>query len=125
MRQANNWLDEQTRAVIIQFNVFNPNFNVYCAVQLIMEYLPCGKVLTSARYDGLKLSMYETTADKLYGILDAVLVILLGYFIFQQVGSAQSVHDMLPLVCYPSCPAVLYLHGFSLHGFSLQCWLCL
>eukprot|EP00947_MAST-08B_sp_MAST-8B-sp1_P004087 g4087.t1 len=83
--RANKWLDEQTRAVVVQYNVFNPNYNVYCAVKQVLEYLPCGKVITSSRYDVLKLAMYESTGDKLYGILDAVLMLLSGYFVWMQV----------------------------------------
>ncbi len=69
----------------MQYNVFNPNYNVYCAVKQVLEYLPCGKVITSSRYDVLKLAMYESTGDKLYGILDAVLMLLSGYFVWMQV----------------------------------------
>ena len=70
--------------MIVEYNVFNPNYNLYCSVKQILEYLPCGKIITSARFDVAQLAMYEQTQDKFYGLLDAILFGLLGYFIFMQ-----------------------------------------
>lgn len=70
--------------MIVEYNVFNPNYNMYCSVKQVLEYLPCGKIITSARFDVAQLAMYEQTQDKFYGLLDAILFILLGYFIFMQ-----------------------------------------
>ena len=36
------WLDQQTRAVIIQFNLYNPNVALFTSVTLLVEFLPDG-----------------------------------------------------------------------------------
>ena len=79
----------------MEYNVFNPNYNLYCAVKQVMEYLPCGKIIASTRFDVAQLAMYEATSDKFYGLLDALLFVLLTYFILMQVRGSFSVQPCL------------------------------
>ena len=41
-----DWLDRATRAVIVDFTVYNPNTNVYGTVLVVTEFLPVGGVAT-------------------------------------------------------------------------------
>ena len=36
--QAHSWVDTMTRAVIIEFTVFNPNVNLFSVVSLVIEF---------------------------------------------------------------------------------------
>jgi hypothetical protein len=50
-----SWLDVQTRAVIIQLSLYNPNVNLFIYVTILAEFLPTSGVLTSASIEPLSL----------------------------------------------------------------------
>jgi hypothetical protein len=47
--EENNWLDKQTRAVFVEFNVYNPNVNLFTYCYLLIEFLPTGSLVVSSR----------------------------------------------------------------------------
>ena len=53
--QINNRIDRQTRAVKVEFSIFNPNINLICVAEIIVEFLPSGSILTSSRFDPINL----------------------------------------------------------------------
>jgi hypothetical protein len=38
------WLDERTRAMFVHFSVYNANFNLYAACNLIFRFSPGGVI---------------------------------------------------------------------------------
>jgi hypothetical protein len=68
--QMNSWIDRQTRAVIVEFSIFNPNTNLIIAAQIVVEFLPTGAILTSARFDPInifiKLSLFQVICHIAY-----------------------------------------------------------
>ena len=50
-----NWIDRQTRAVFVEFSVYNPNINLVMVSTIIVEFLSSGSILTTARFDPLNL----------------------------------------------------------------------
>lgn len=53
--EENNWIDNFTRAVIIEFSAYNPNLNVYCYCYILFEILPTGNFINSAFFRPLIL----------------------------------------------------------------------
>ena len=53
--QEMNWIDRQTRAVLAEFSVYNPNMNLIMVSTILVEFLPSGSILTLARFDPLNL----------------------------------------------------------------------
>jgi hypothetical protein len=49
------WIDRQTRAVFVEFSSFNPNINLIMISTILVEFLPYGDILTTARFDPLNL----------------------------------------------------------------------
>lgn len=47
------WIDRQTRAILIQMNLYNPNIPLFTSVALIVEILPSSGVYPSARIEPL------------------------------------------------------------------------
>ena len=68
--QINNWIDRQTRAVIIEFSVFNPNINLIGVAEITVEFLPTGTIVKSSRFDPIilftNLSLFQTICHILY-----------------------------------------------------------
>ena len=67
-----SWLDMQTRAVIIQLSLYNPNVNLFVFVTILVEFIPTGALYPSARvepislmneFDGKRTSRKETKVD--------------------------------------------------------------
>lgn len=46
-----SWIDNRTRAVIIQLNLYNPNVQLFTSVSLLMEFLPTGGLEPHARFE--------------------------------------------------------------------------
>ena len=68
--QINNWFDRQTRAVIIEFSVFNPNVNLIVVSEITIEFLPTGTIVTLFRFDPINLfanlSLFQTICHIIY-----------------------------------------------------------
>ena len=50
-----SWIDRQTRAVIVEFSVYNPNINMIMVSKILVEFLESGSILTTATFDPLNL----------------------------------------------------------------------
>ena len=48
-----NWIDSQTRAIIIQFTLYNPNVQLFTAVTLLTEFLSTGGLIPQNRFEPL------------------------------------------------------------------------
>jgi polycystin 1L2 len=66
MLQKLSWLDKQTRAVIIQLSLYNPNVNLFIFVTILAEFLPTGGVFPSARVEPLSLLNYYDGTNHCY-----------------------------------------------------------
>ena len=45
-----NWIDRQTRAVIVQLTLYNPNVQLFTSVNLLAEFLPTGGIETQSTF---------------------------------------------------------------------------
>lgn len=61
--RKNNWIDRGTRAVFIEFTVYNVNTNLFCIVQLIVEIPATGGVIPSVNMYTLKLLRFVSPMD--------------------------------------------------------------
>ena len=49
------WIDRQTRAVIIQMNLYNPTASIFTSGVIIVELLPSSRIFPSARFEPLHI----------------------------------------------------------------------
>ena len=60
-----SWIDDQTRAIIIQLSLYNPNVNLFIFVTILSEFLSTGGVYPSARVEPISLTNdYEGICEK-------------------------------------------------------------
>jgi hypothetical protein len=80
--QSMNWIDSQTRVVIIEFSVFNPNINLIVVAEIVVEFLSTGTIITSARFDPItvftKLSWFQLICHIIY-------ILFIVYFSIQEI----------------------------------------
>ncbi|XP_065664955.1 uncharacterized protein LOC100198378 isoform X2 [Hydra vulgaris] len=56
----NTWLDELTRAAIVQFTVYNTQENFYAIIEMIFELTTTGGVFTSSNFQATRLDNYTS-----------------------------------------------------------------
>lgn len=67
---SNSWIDSRTRALFIEFSVYNVNEDLYCYCTILFEYLSTGNIVTSFDFSPISLSSVDES------ILSAILGIL-------------------------------------------------
>lgn len=76
----NLWINRGTRAVFIDFTVYNANVNLFCVVKLVFEFPATGGLIPSWSFRTVKLLRYVTTGD--YMILGCEFIFLLYIFYY-------------------------------------------
>ena len=49
------WIDRATRLIIVDFTIYNANVNLFCIVKLAFEIPPTGGLVTSSRFNTVKV----------------------------------------------------------------------
>jgi hypothetical protein len=53
--QSLNWIDRQTRALFVEFSIYNPNVKLFSYCYILIEILPTGSLVKSYRFYQLSL----------------------------------------------------------------------
>ena len=69
--QKLNWIDKQTRAIFIQFLLFNPNINMFAYLNILFEILPSGNMINSIQINTIQLFAKSKTTS----------ILLIVYFV--------------------------------------------
>lgn len=77
----NSWIDRSTRAVFIDFTLYNANINMFCIVKLVAEFLPTGGITTSHNIMVQKLLRYVSTEDNILRGFEVALIVFVVYYI--------------------------------------------
>lgn len=79
--QQMGWIDRQTRAVFVEFSLYNPNINMLVVAEILIEVLPTGNMLTLVRFDPLNL-FNELTGDSSITFKIVVYVFYLVFIVY-------------------------------------------
>ncbi|XP_078586720.1 polycystin-2-like protein 1 [Branchiostoma floridae x Branchiostoma japonicum] len=82
--EASGWIDHKTRAVFIEFIVYNPNCNLFSVVVLLAEFTAWGKVDTSVKATTVRLYMYTTTWSYIVLGFQIIFVLITFYYFFKE-----------------------------------------
>ena len=83
--QNNSWIDRYTRAVIIEFSIYNPNINLFIVAEIVAEFLPSGSIIMSSRFDPINLLNFYNGFALFIIACDIIYVIFIVYFMFQEI----------------------------------------
>ena len=75
--KTNEWLDRQTRAVIVEFSAFNPSVNVLGIATYFYEVGASGYTATFKRIDVLSLHSTQTAAKQFYMICVLLFIVFI------------------------------------------------
>ena len=80
--QSENWIDRQTRAVIVEFSVFNPTSNILAVCSFFFEQLQTGQASIFKRID--TISLYST--DSILQVFRGLCVVIFIVMVFIKFG---------------------------------------
>jgi len=86
---SNGWLDENTRAVIIQFVLYNANFHSHVQVKFVIEQTPAGEYQPSGAYVNVFRIFTLRFKPSLEIITFFIIVGYLCYYTFTEIQQAQ------------------------------------
>lgn len=83
--RKNVWLDRGTRAVFIDFSVYNANVNLFCVARLLVELPATGGVVTSWQFQPVKLIRYITAFDFFLAACEIIFCFFILYYAVEEI----------------------------------------
>ncbi|GFN78422.1 polycystic kidney disease protein 2 [Plakobranchus ocellatus] len=81
----NLWIQRGTRAVFIDFSVYNANINLFCVIRLLVEFPATGGAIPSWTFRTVKLIRYVTVMDYFVMACEIIFCIFLLYYTVEEV----------------------------------------
>lgn len=79
------WLDRGTRAVFLDFSVYNGNINLFCIARLLVEFPATGGVVTSWQFQTVRLIRYVSSWDYFVGVCEVAFCLFILYYVVEEV----------------------------------------
>nr|XP_009943686.1 PREDICTED: polycystic kidney disease protein 1-like 2 [Opisthocomus hoazin] len=80
----NVWLDTFTRAVFVEFTVYNANVNLFCIVSLMFETNALGAFFTSAELQSVRLYPYTNSLHIFVVAAEVIYFLFIAYYMIVQ-----------------------------------------
>uniref|UniRef100_A0A672L5F3 Polycystin-2 n=1 Tax=Sinocyclocheilus grahami TaxID=75366 RepID=A0A672L5F3_SINGR len=81
----NLWLDRGTRAVFLDFSIYNGNVNLFCIVRLLLEFPATGGAVTSWQFQTVRLIRYLSSWDYFVGMCEVAFCLFVLYYLVEEV----------------------------------------
>lgn len=82
---SHKWVGAQTRAVFVEFTVYNANTNLFGVAFLFMEFLPNGGAFPSASFSIARLYSYVGPFAKLILAMEVIMLFFMFYFMYREI----------------------------------------
>lgn len=83
--QNNSWIDERTRAVFVEFMIFDSSTNLFSAASYIFEALPLGGATTFKRINTMSLYGARSAGTRsLSAVCELIILLMVFYFIVSE-----------------------------------------
>ncbi|CAL1532921.1 unnamed protein product [Lymnaea stagnalis] len=81
----NLWIRRGTRAVFMDFSVYNANINLFCIVRLLVEFPATGGAIPSWTFRTVKLIRYVTVGDYFIMACEIIFCLFILYYMVEEV----------------------------------------
>ncbi|XP_069950675.1 polycystin-1-like protein 2 [Cherax quadricarinatus] len=81
--EEQNWVDAHTKALFVEYAVFNAQVNLFAITMFIIEFIPGGGILTKFEFQGLRLLRYHTSGG-VFMLVSEIAYILFTFFYTQR-----------------------------------------
>ncbi|XP_035695813.1 polycystic kidney disease protein 1-like 2 [Branchiostoma floridae] len=82
--QQEGWLDRKTRAVAVEFSVYNAQVNLFTYTRFLLEVLPSGNMIPSYNISPVRLLSYYSSLDTLKLVCQVTYFGFLLYFMYRE-----------------------------------------
>ncbi|BFZ03248.1 hypothetical protein BsWGS_06287 [Bradybaena similaris] len=82
--QQEKWIDRYTRAVFVEFTVYNPQVNLFAIATILAEFHPSGGLVASVRFEPAMLLPYMTSAMLFQIVCEIVYMLFVLFFIIRE-----------------------------------------
>lgn len=82
--KQNLWIDRGTRAVFVDFTVYNANINLFCVIKLVAEMPPTGGIVPSYTMRTVKLIRYAAPMDFFVLGCEALFCVFILYYLVEE-----------------------------------------
>jgi polycystin 2 len=82
---TNLWIDRATRAVFIDFTVYNANINLFCQVKIVFELPATGGVVPQVQFLPVKLIRYVTGFDYFVMVCEIIFCLFVAYYTVEEI----------------------------------------
>ncbi|VDP37063.1 unnamed protein product [Schistosoma curassoni] len=79
------WIDQSTRALFIDFTIYNANVNIFVIVKIIFEMPESGGLFGSTIVQPVRLFRYQTVTDYFVLVCEIVYLVFLAYYIIEEI----------------------------------------
>lgn len=79
------WITRGTRAVFVDFSVYNANLNIFAVCKLVFEFPSTGGVITTAEFHSLRLIRFLEAFDWFILACEILVYIFIVYYIVEEV----------------------------------------
>ncbi|XP_041039902.1 polycystic kidney disease protein 1-like 1 [Carcharodon carcharias] len=79
------WIDQNTRAVMVKFTLYNPPTNLFTTVSLLAEFPPLGGVLPSAQIESVSIYKKNSVMDYFIMAFELLFLTLILLHLYSQV----------------------------------------
>ncbi|XP_054715957.1 polycystin-2-like [Uloborus diversus] len=83
--KENLWISRATRAVFLDFTVYNANLNLFCIVKIVFEFPATGGMIPSWSFRTVKLLRYVTTSDYFIFICEIIFTVFVVYYLIEEI----------------------------------------
>ncbi|XP_064099124.1 location of vulva defective 1-like [Macrobrachium nipponense] len=84
--QKHKWINEGTRAVLVEFSSYNAQVNLFGTVRIMAEFTPGGGITPSYRFDGIKLIQHHDNFGLFVIICEASFVLFVLYYTYREIS---------------------------------------
>nr|XP_027212361.1 polycystic kidney disease 2-like 2 protein [Penaeus vannamei] len=80
--ETDGWMDERTRAVFVEFSLYNAQVNLFAACRIVMEQGPEGALHPFVKFDPIKLLRYSEGFGLFVMICEGVFILFIVYYTY-------------------------------------------
>lgn len=120
MLQETLWLDEQTRALFVEWSVYNANTNLFSVVSLVLEMSGTGGFLRHPYIQSVRLYRYTANFHLFIVAIEIVFMLFILYFIYVEVSKYRqeggkyfrSIWNCLEMTTILICLTLVAIYGY-------------
>ncbi|EDV28218.1 uncharacterized protein TRIADDRAFT_53596 [Trichoplax adhaerens] len=84
--QQQGWIDHQTRAILIEFTIFNAQVNLFSVVTLLAEFPATGGIMPFVEIQTIRLFRDHYSAGMLVIVCEIIFVSFIAYYIYRELS---------------------------------------